>query len=419
MTISIRPLTVSDQTLLADLSDYAFVADPTRPDRALSFEEVDWRHVYEARRDGALAGVYLVYELALGAPGPAGEVRAHYLDGLSWVAVHPDHRRRGVLAAMIHHHLADARERGVAWSGLTASETGIYGRFGYGIATMDVRFAIDAGTALRAPEPVAASAQNVRVSTVFDLDDDAVAARLRALSLTCADSAAGTVTWPAAKERVRMRDVAQARRGKEPLRALVATRDGTDVGAAVFTRTLTWEDEKPDGRLSVHHLPTRDPGALLALGRRLLDQDLMRTVELQARGFDDPLLWWAGGPRAVGVRALDGLWLRPVDVGAALSARGYAGACDVVLDVLDDTCTWNTRAWLLHVGADGIGVCEPTDRPADARVRVQAFGPAYLGLRGWAALAAAGEVEEVRTGALLELTAAFATGAAPLGGLGF
>lgn len=419
MTISIRPLTVSDMTQLADLDDFAFVADPTRPDRETTFEQVDWRHAFGASRSGEYAGSYLVHELQLGVPGPLGGVRRHYLDGLSWVTVHPDHRRSGVLTAMIEHHLADARTRGVAWSGLTASETGIYGRFGYGVATMDVRCRIDTGTTLAAPEAVAALARDVQVHTLFDLDDETTAARMRALSLACADTATGTVTWPQIKERAWLRDHPRSRRGTEPMRALVATRDGVDVGAAVFTRSIDWEDGQPDGRLTVRHLQCRDGGALLALGRRLLDHDLMRTVELTERGFDDPLLWWAGGPRAVRARVRDGLWLRPIDVGAALGARGYACECDVVLDVIDDVCTWNAGAWRLRVGADGRGLCEPTDRPADVRVRVQGLGPAYLGLRGWAALAACGEAQQIRSGAMAELTAAFATGQLPLGGRGF
>ncbi|GAB96670.1 GNAT superfamily N-acetyltransferase [Kineosphaera limosa] len=419
MSIEIETLTPDDGPWLADTLDYAFVADPTRPARAHLLEQVDWRRAFGATRDGQRAGCFLLLDLQLAVPGPLGTVRSHHLDGVSWVVVSPDHRRQGVLGAMMRHHLEQARERGVAWSGLHASETGIYGRFGYAVAALDVRYRIPTGITLAAPPAVQALAEDVEVCTLYDLDRDDVAARLRSVSRGCADAVLGTITWPEAKERSVLRDSPEGRRGKEPLRALIATRDGVGVGFARYTRALTWANEQPDGELSVC-LVAADPGALLALARRLLAEDLMRTVDIGERGLDDPLLWWAGGPRAVQARVLDGLWLRPVDIGPALGSRGYSAPCDLVLDVADDTCPWNTGTWRLRVGADGHGHCErAADASPDARVAVQALGATYLGLRGWGALAASGDVEELTPGTLNALTAAFAAGSAPLGGLMF
>jgi len=82
---------------------------------------------------------------------------AHYLDlrltvpggavlpvaGVTIVAVAPTHRRRGVLRAMyneLHDRIADAHYPIAA---LTASEGGIYGRFGYGPATIAQKFSVD------------------------------------------------------------------------------------------------------------------------------------------------------------------------------------------------------------------------------------------------------------------------------------
>ncbi len=420
MSIEIRRLTPDDAPRLLDLDDYAFVNDPTRPDRDRGLEQVDWERAFGATRQGAHVGSYLVHDLRLAAPGPLGGITTHPLDGLSWVAVHPDHRRRGVLAAMMAHHVQQARERGATWSGLHASDPAIYGRYGYAVASLDVRLEFGGGTALTAPPVVEEQAAGVELTTIFDVGHDDVTQRVRTITRACSDTAIGTVTWPDGKLHGALRDEPEARRGTEPLRGVVARRDGTDVGVALYSRTLSWEpDGTTDGQLHVMLIQARDPGVLLALARRLLAEDLMRTITFGDRGFDDPLLWWASGPRAVNVRVVDGLWLRPIDVGAALSARGYAAACDVVLDVADDLGPWNTGAWRLRVGTDGAGRCEPTSRAADVRLRVQALGSAYLGLRGWGALAACGDVQELRPGALAELTAAFATSAAPVGGLMF
>lgn len=463
MTISIRPLDRSDAQALADLGDYAFLGDPTRPDRMRGVGTIDWNQAFGAwrvqdpsgsgaagdpalrvRADDQMAGCYVHFSLRLGALGPLGTVRAHDLAGLAWVAVHPDHRRRGVLSQLIAHHHADLREQGIAWSGLHASETSIYGRFGYAPASLNVEYTLNRGVALRAPDHVRAAADAIDVQTVFDLDEE-IAARVRRISLDTQADTLGAITWPEAKELAFLRDNPQERhgRGEEPSRVLIAslpTGPGTgaadergaggaagadaaggrrDVGFAIYRRTDAWEGGQPRGTVDVRSLRAHDPATLLALGRRLADMDLMGRVTLRDRGLDDPLMWWAGGPRAVGARAYDGLWLRPIDVGAALGGRGYLGALDVVLDIVDEACPWNAGAWRLAVGEDGVGICERTTSPADARVDVRALGATYLGRRGFTSLAATGEVEEHTRGAVAALTRAFTTGCAPIGGLGF
>src|SRR3990172_8350211 len=51
--------------------------------------------------------------------------------GLTIVAVRPTHRRSGLLRRMMRRHLEDVRVRGEATSMLYASESSIYGRFGF------------------------------------------------------------------------------------------------------------------------------------------------------------------------------------------------------------------------------------------------------------------------------------------------
>ena len=181
---TIRPLTSADADALLDLTDYAFIADPGRPWRESLLEQVDFNNTFGAFRDGEQVGGYLFYDLMRAEPGPLGTVCAQPLPGLSWVSVHPDHRRRGVLSAMIRHHLADLRERGAAWSGLTASDPRIYGRFGYAVATLAVRYRVRQGARLDVPEAVARiraalrSGEPIVVYGDFDADGDTSTALL-------------------------------------------------------------------------------------------------------------------------------------------------------------------------------------------------------------------------------------------------
>src|SRR5665647_3091953 len=71
------------------------------------------------------------------------------VSGLTWVGVHPAHRRRGLLSSMIDDHFTRSLDRGEAVSALFAAEPAIYGRFGYGLAASDLRMKIPRGAALR------------------------------------------------------------------------------------------------------------------------------------------------------------------------------------------------------------------------------------------------------------------------------
>jgi predicted acetyltransferase len=93
------------------------------------------------------------------------------------------------------------------------------------------------------------------------------------------------------------------------------------------------------------------------------------------------------------------LWVRLVDVGAALEARAYAAPLDVVLDVADRFCPWNAGRWRLEADETGAR-CARTSAPADLALDVADLGAAYLGGPSLEALAAIGRGRELRPGAL-------------------
>lgn len=104
----------------------------------------------------------------------------------------------------------------------------------------------------------------------------------------------------------------------------------------------------------------------------------------------------------------DGLWVRLVDVAAALSGRSYATDVDVVLEVRDPFCAWNEGRYRLTADR-----CEPTDADADLALDVDALACAYLGGTTLLELAAAGRVRELRAGAVARASAAFRGDVAP------
>ncbi|MBI9115050.1 GNAT family N-acetyltransferase [Sanguibacter suaedae] len=334
--------------------------------------------------------------------------------GLTWVAVHPQDRRRGLLTAMIDHHLAQCLERGETVSALFAAEAAIYGRFGYGHAADDLRVRIPRGAALH---PVTGSDRlTVRVEELDPARHGGLVADLHER----AGTQAGILRpgW-ATRETEALRahhlsDVPALRGGRETRKIVVVEADGEPRGYTVLRRALRWETPGPRGTVHAGEVVALDPAAAHRLWSTLLDLDLMSEVEPFVLPVDDPIMGLLVDPRSAQPRVADNLWVRLVDVAGALAARRYACHLDLVLHVADDRLEHNDGTWRLQ--SEGLGpvhVERTTDAP-DLAVTVGALGSAYLGGVSLTALAGAGAVEEHTDGALLRASAAFGWPLAPV-----
>src|SRR6185369_11464910 len=116
------------------------------------------------------------------------------------------------------------------------------------------------------------------------------------------------------------------------------------------------------------------PEALRDVWAYLLAIDWIATTKSSLLPPDHALFMLLATPRRMRYRMGDGLWVRLVDVGAALSGRAYPEDGELVLEVRDELCPWNERRWRLAGG-----VAEPTEAPADLALDVATLGAAYLG----------------------------------------
>ena len=377
---------------------------------------------YAAQVDGAdpatYPGIYGVRPMTLSVPGTGDEVRRVPCAGLTWVGVHPDHRRRGVLTAMLRHHFETVRdEPGWHLSALHASEPAIYGRHGYGLASLEHSFVLGRGAKLTAPH-LDAAAEAVR-TTFGTASDPGIASRVRRCWEGGAGADVGIITGEDDFYEAMCASSEEDLRGKEPVRVLFAHVDGEDVGLAGFRREQKWEHGRPGGNLTVFAL-VGGPVARLALLRRLVDFDLIGTVKVWSVGVADPMLTWLGSPRGASeVAVYDNLWVRLVDLPKALEARGYAAACDLVLDVSDTSAPWNAGRWRLRVDGSGAADVQRTEADADLRLPVQVLGALYLGDVSPVGLVRAGLVEQARAGAARALWHAVRTEARPAAATGF
>ncbi|MFJ2563893.1 GNAT family N-acetyltransferase [Streptomyces sp. NPDC087568] len=326
--------------------------------------------------------------------------------GVTMVSVAATHRRRGVLTSMMRRQLDDVRSWGESLAVLTASEPAIYGRFGYGAAAFQLAAEIDTD---RAGLSVPAGTDDVRLrfaAPADALDDcEAVYARL-------VPGRPGMLARQPGWERVALLDPESAREGASPLQCVVAERDGEITGYARYRVKPGWGAGGPEGEVRLRDLAALDPASDAALWRFLFGIDLTSTLTVRGQPVDDAWQYLVSDIRRCRPRLKDSLYVRLVDVGAALAARTYQTPVDVVLEVADDFCPWNAGRWRLTGDPKGAS-CERTSDAAELSLSVRELGAAYLGGVPLAGLAAAGRVRELRPGALAPVSVAFGSAVAP------
>ncbi|WP_017975824.1 GNAT family N-acetyltransferase [Actinopolyspora halophila] len=343
--------------------------------------------------DGQLAGTTMSFASSLALPGgaelPAAAVTA--------VGVRADLTRRGVLTELMRAQLDEVRRRGEAAAMLHASETAIYGRFGYGVATRSRTVALE--TARAAPRDRAPGGGRVRL-----VDTDEAAEILPGLYRALGVVRAGMIARPSAWWRTHL-----GRRELHGGYAVVAVHsdsDGVDDGFAVWMPSGN-DYRFGDGRttLRVLDLHAADQAATAALWWFLLGVDLADEVVAIERPLDEPLEWWLADSRQCRVRDVyDGLWVRPVDVPAMFRERAYGTAEPVVLEVRDGLLPDNAGCYL--VGPDG---AEPTERDPQLSVDVAELASLLFGEARPSTLAEANLVEAHDPKALLPADRLFAT----------
>jgi predicted acetyltransferase len=315
--------------------------------------------------------------------------------GVTVVGVYPTHRRRGALRALMDAQLRDVHERGEPLAALWASEETIYGRFGYGLASW-------AGELTVPREWNAFAAPLERRGRVRFVERDEAASLLppvwEGLRAQRPGMFARSEVWWALRA-LRVPDEEKA----NPKRIVVLELDGAPQAYAIYKSTMKFEGGVADSTLEVTEAIATTPQAMAELWRFLLDVDWQAKVHVTLVPPDHPLFMLLATPRRAKYRMGDGLWVRLVDVDAALSGRAYTGDGAVVFDVRDAVCPWNEGRW--RVSTDG---AERVDADADIALDVSALGSAYLGAVSFDQLRAGLRLEELTHGAVERADALFA-----------
>jgi predicted acetyltransferase len=364
-------------------------------------EEVEERDIERARKvmpvdrvhvgidGGKFVGVAAAWEFSLTIPG--GELPAA---GVTWVAVLPTHRRQGIATGLMRHQFDEFRERGEPLAILWSAEAPIYGRFGYGIAApvhdMDAH---KAGFAFRDDPGPVGSTRLVTRDEAAELFPP-IYERVRTTRPGMLSRSA--VHWY--EERLY---TGPGPPGTSSRFFVVFELDGVPEGYATYRLRDKWDDGMPNGAVFVVEAIGASLVATREIWRYLFGIDLRERVECH---FLDPALTLYLGvvdPRRLRLKMSDGLWLRFVDLEAALRARSWGIDDSLVLEVRDTFCPWNDGRYR----TDGT----KTDVDADLVLTAADLASAYLGGIDVGALAAAGRVAEQTPGAVARAAAMFRT----------
>ena len=212
---------------------------------------------------------------------------------------------------------------------------------------------------------------------------------------------------------ITLRDTDQMRSANGMKFLAVYEADGQVEGTAVYRVKPDWDDRGPNGRLVAQEVLATTPRATRDLWAWLFDVDLVRLVRAVRGPVPHPLQLLLAEPRRLGFTIGDAIWLRVVDVPAALAARTYGRPGTLVLEVRDGFCPWNAGRWRLDAAEDGRGTVERTTAVPDLTLDATDLGATYLGTFRFSELARVGRVVENTAGALLRADALFASARAP------
>ena len=343
--------------------------------------------VHAAFENGTIVGGAGAYLFETTVPGGAQVPTA----GVMAVGVLPTHRRRGALTKLMRRQLADAHERGEPIAMLFASEGAIYSRFGYGLASLAGHMELPKEHAVLWDDEPLGQAR------LLDTEDEALEVLPGIYDRVQAETV-GMHTRTHDWWRVRR----FATRGGKQMRVVIEL-DGRAEAYALYRFDFAARHMVAQTTMEVYEALGTSPRALSAIWRYLLGIDWVARIDASWIPLDHPLLLWLREPRRMDFEVGEALWVRLVDVGSALAARGV-GEGAIVLDVRDELCPWNTARWRVASGS-----VDRTTAEADLRLDVSELGSVYLGGFTFDQLRRAERLEELKPGAVARADKLFRT----------
>jgi predicted acetyltransferase len=305
--------------------------------------------------------------------------------GTTWVSVAPSHRRRGVLRRLMEAHLSEAVEHGDVIAALWASDSAIYGRFGYGRAVESV--SIDVNRPMVHFRPNGPASERVEMITKAQAGE-ILPPLYERIRRDIPGTFARSEPWWNYRH---LRDTPERRNGRSALRiAVSSTPDGRVTGYVMFRVESKFDGGHSDDTVHVVELLGSTPGSWSALWTLVFGLDLATRAKGAFRPLDDPLFELLTGVRRVERTLTDTVWVRVLDVERALTSRTYGQPGGITLAIGDAMGIANGT---YRLEWDGHRIeCGGASGPADLEIDVSDLGAAFLGRPAFSAAAMAGTI---------------------------
>jgi predicted acetyltransferase len=364
--VEIRPC--RDQAEMAEygrIVSYVF-ASTEGMDEELSTTLPEWTMC--AFVEGRMAGTLGMFPFTVrlnGAPVHMGGVTA--------VGTLPAFRRQGLLRKMMTSAFEVMRERRQAYAILWASMGAIYQRFGYGLASTQVRYDFDPRYAgFNDSRPVEGTVEMLAKDEAFDIIKPLYIeyATPRNLHIHRA-----VPLWQMSTLRPPKKD--------QPLYIGVYRNvDGQPRGYVVYsTNEEPQREPGPGQKLAINDFIALDMEAYRGLWEYIRRHDLVGRVEMHGVPEDDPAPNLLLEPRMLNRRTSDEIWMRVIDVEQAIPQRPYGSRGELTFAVEgDDICPWNAGTYLMETDGQSTTVSR-TERPAQLRMSPNTLAALLAGHR--------------------------------------
>src|SRR5215469_14139655 len=399
MDVQIRPCGSADEVkqAISPITHYFGRSAPNDDYAERLIRVLPAERVYGAWEDGRAVGGLGAFPFRLTVPG--GRVDAA---GLTVAGVLPTHRRQGLLRAMMRDLLDACHRRGEPVAYLWATEDTIYRRFGFGLASFTAE--IDLPRERSAFHTSFAPLGRVQLVAPITAEELLAPIYERVAVATPGMLARSSTWW-----QTRILDDPEWRRGSNgDLQCAVLEHEGRPTAYALYQMNSSFDRGLQAGSVAVIEAVGDSPEATQAIWRYLLDIDWMARVKASLLPLDHPVLLLLAEPRRLGFSLRDGVWVRLLDIKAALSARSYQPEGSVVIEVMDEFCPWNAGCWRVSSAS-----VERTDESPGMRCDIGGLASVYLGGFTWTQLARALRVQELIPGAIARAHTLFQVTSAP------
>ena len=340
-----------------------------------------------------MVGNALSYEMDMYIPGGLSKIAA-----VASVSVQATHRRKGINRAIMKYQLEDIYTRGEPLAVLQASESIIYGRYGYGLASFESNLEIEKTRSAFAVE-------HASTGQTYFVEESEAREIFPQIYSKATENRNGMVTRKENWWEFRFRE--PGLKGGDPKSWFVKYQEnGQDDGYLRYTINGT--------ELNVIELIASSYEAYSSLWRICLDMDLIDVIKAEHRPADDELKWMLADPRRLVEHSSDRYWVRLVDVRTALSQRSYSHDGSLILKIQDDFLPWNKQVVELS-SESGKSSCTISNKTPDIILTAGDLGAVYLGGINFSTLLSANRIEEVTEGSVVRANLMFSASRKPWG----